>query len=85
MAGLTLDTAGALAAARELGAAGWAAAELLLVLEGAIRAAGASYAAGDFLQLTSAEIRNVSALEDQSCLCLVVGDDRLFSGATSRG
>ena len=32
MAGLTLDTAGALAAARELGAAGWAAAELLLAI-----------------------------------------------------
>jgi hypothetical protein len=32
MAGLTLDTAGALAAARDLGAAGWAAAELLLAL-----------------------------------------------------
>ena len=29
MAGLTLDTAGALAAARDLGATGWAAAELL--------------------------------------------------------
>ena len=32
MAGLTLDTAGALAAARDLGAAGWAAAELLLAI-----------------------------------------------------
>ncbi|SUE63497.1 hypothetical protein [Roseomonas gilardii] len=32
MAGLTLDTAGALAAARELGAAGWPAAELLFAL-----------------------------------------------------
>jgi hypothetical protein len=32
MAGLTLDTADALAAARELGAGGWAAAELLLAL-----------------------------------------------------
>ena len=32
MAGLTLDTAGALAASRELGATGWAAAELLLAL-----------------------------------------------------
>lgn len=32
MAGLTLDTAGALAAARELGVTGWAAAELLLAL-----------------------------------------------------
>lgn len=32
MAGLTLDTAGALAAARELGASGWAAAELLLAI-----------------------------------------------------
>ena len=32
MAGLTLDTAGALAAARELGASGWAAAELLLAV-----------------------------------------------------
>ncbi|WP_211842271.1 hypothetical protein [Neoroseomonas alkaliterrae] len=32
MAGLTLDTAGALAAARELGAAGWSAAELLLAI-----------------------------------------------------
>ena len=29
MGGLTLDTAGVLAAARELGASGWAAAELL--------------------------------------------------------
>ncbi|MEO3475530.1 hypothetical protein AAFN86_27000 [Roseomonas sp. CAU 1739] len=41
MAGLTLDTAGALAAARELGATGWAASELLLAIrigmaEGAI-------------------------------------------------
>ena len=32
MGGLTLDTAGALAAARELGAAGWVAAELLLAI-----------------------------------------------------
>ena len=32
MAGLTLDTAGALAAARDLGATGWAAAALLLAL-----------------------------------------------------
>lgn len=32
MSGLTLDTAGALAAARELGATGWAAAELLLAI-----------------------------------------------------
>ena len=32
MAGLTLDTAGALAAARELGAAGWPTAELLLAI-----------------------------------------------------
>jgi hypothetical protein len=32
MAGLTLDTAGALAAARELGATGWLAAELLLAI-----------------------------------------------------
>ena len=32
MAGLTLDTAGALATARDLGSAGWAAAELLLAL-----------------------------------------------------
>ena len=32
MAGLTLDTAGALAAARERGAAGWASAELLLAI-----------------------------------------------------
>jgi hypothetical protein len=32
MAGLTLNTAGALAAARELGAAGWTAAELLLAI-----------------------------------------------------
>ena len=32
MAGLTLDTAGALSTARELGATGWAAAELLLAI-----------------------------------------------------
>ena len=32
MAGLTLDTAGALAAGRELGAGGWAATELLLAI-----------------------------------------------------
>ena len=32
MAGLRLDTAGALAAARDLGASGWAAAELLLAI-----------------------------------------------------
>ena len=32
MAGLTLDTSGALAAARELGAAGWSATELLLAI-----------------------------------------------------
>jgi hypothetical protein len=32
MAGLTLDTAGALTAARDLGAAGWAAAERLLAI-----------------------------------------------------
>ncbi|MBW6400421.1 hypothetical protein KPL78_21350 [Roseomonas sp. HJA6] len=32
MAGLTLDTAGALAAAREMGASGWVAAELLLAI-----------------------------------------------------
>jgi hypothetical protein len=32
MAGLTLDTVGALAAARDLGASGWAAAELLFAV-----------------------------------------------------
>ena len=32
MAGLTLDTASALAAARDLGATGWAAAKLLLAI-----------------------------------------------------
>ena len=32
MAGLTFDTTGALTAARELGASGWAAAELLLAI-----------------------------------------------------
>ena len=32
MAGLTLDTTGALAAARGLGASGWAATELLLAI-----------------------------------------------------
>ena len=32
MAGLTLDTAGALASARDLGASGWPAAELLLAI-----------------------------------------------------
>ncbi|MBW6401425.1 hypothetical protein KPL78_26480 [Roseomonas sp. HJA6] len=32
MTGLTLDTAGALAAAREMSAGGWAAAELLLAI-----------------------------------------------------
>ena len=32
MGGLTFDTAGALAAAREMGATGWAAAELLLAV-----------------------------------------------------
>jgi hypothetical protein len=32
MGGLSLDTAGALAAARDLGASGWAAAELLLAI-----------------------------------------------------
>ncbi len=32
MTGLSLDTAGALAAARDLGAIGWAAAELLLAI-----------------------------------------------------
>ncbi|WP_198369756.1 hypothetical protein [Roseomonas rosulenta] len=32
MAGLTLDTAGALAAARDMGATGWAATELLLAI-----------------------------------------------------
>lgn len=32
MVGLTLDTSGALAAAHELGATGWAAAELLLAI-----------------------------------------------------
>ena len=32
MSGLTLDTAGALAASGEMGATGWAAAELLLAI-----------------------------------------------------
>ena len=32
MSGLTLDTASALAAARDLGATGWSAAELLLAI-----------------------------------------------------
>ena len=32
MAGLTIDTGGALAAGRDLGAVGWAAAELLLAI-----------------------------------------------------
>ena len=42
MAGLTLDTAGALAAARDLGAAGWAAAELLLAMRMGLAASSAS-------------------------------------------
>ena len=59
MAGRTLDTAGALAAARELGAAGWSAAELLLAIrigmaEGATLAAGGTRVgeAGWFLRPT---------------------------------
>jgi len=38
MAGLSLDVTAALAAARELGATGWAAAELLLALRHGIAA-----------------------------------------------
>jgi hypothetical protein len=51
MAGLTLDTAGALAAARELGAVGWAAAELLLALR-------AGMAAGSVAQQDGAATRD---------------------------
>jgi hypothetical protein len=42
MAGLTLDTAGALAAAREMGASGWAAAELLTAMRLGISAGTAT-------------------------------------------
>jgi hypothetical protein len=52
MAGLTLDTAGALAAARELGtgatgAASWAAAELLLAIRIGMAEGAASHAKGE--------------------------------------
>ena len=42
MAGLTLDTAGALALAREMGANGWAAAELLMALRMGLAAGSAA-------------------------------------------
>ncbi|MBX6741382.1 MAG: hypothetical protein IRY87_04945 [Acetobacteraceae bacterium] len=45
MAGLTLDTAGALAAARDLGAAGWAAADLLLAIRIGMAEGGAERSA----------------------------------------
>lgn len=47
MAGLKLDTAGALAAARELGAAGWAAAELLLAIRAGMAEAAAAHRDGE--------------------------------------
>ncbi|MBX6387226.1 MAG: hypothetical protein IRZ07_30330, partial [Microbispora sp.] len=42
LAGLTMDTAGALAAAREMGATGWAAAELLAAMRAGMVAGAAS-------------------------------------------
>jgi hypothetical protein len=42
MAGLKLDTAGALSAARDLGASGWAAAELLLAIRMGLAAGSAA-------------------------------------------
>ena len=45
MAGLALDTAGALAAARDLGASGWAAAELLLAIRIGMAEGGAERSA----------------------------------------
>ncbi|HEV7266144.1 MAG TPA: hypothetical protein VGN83_14675 [Falsiroseomonas sp.] len=47
MAGLTLDTAGALATARELGAAGWAAAELLLAIRAGMAEGAAARREGE--------------------------------------
>ena len=47
MAGLTLDTAGALAAARELGATGWAAAELLLAIRNGMAEGAAAHREGE--------------------------------------
>ena len=45
MAGLTLDTAGALSAARELGATGWMAADLLLAIRIGMAEGGAERSA----------------------------------------
>jgi hypothetical protein len=47
VSGLTLDTAGALAAARELGAAGWAAAELLLAIRIGMAEGSAAHREGE--------------------------------------
>jgi hypothetical protein len=47
MAGLMLDTAGALAAARDLGAAGWAATELLLAIRIGMAEGGAARREGE--------------------------------------
>ncbi|WP_170979444.1 hypothetical protein [Roseomonas sp. HF4] len=47
MAGLTLDTAGALAAARNLGATGWAAAELLLAIRIGMAEGAATHREGE--------------------------------------
>jgi hypothetical protein len=47
MGGLSLDTAGALAAVREMGASGWAAAELLLALRIGMAEGGAARREGE--------------------------------------
>ena len=47
MAGLTLDTAGALVAARDLGASGWAAAELLLAIRNGMAEGAAARREGE--------------------------------------
>ena len=47
MAGLTLDTAGALAAAREMGAPGWVAAELLAAIRIGMAEGAAAHREGE--------------------------------------
>jgi hypothetical protein len=47
MAGVTLDTAGALAAAREMGATGWATADLLLAIRIGMAEGAANHAKGE--------------------------------------
>jgi anti-sigma factor ChrR (cupin superfamily) len=55
-----------------------AAADLLVVLRGAVRTGASVHSRGDFIDTAGARLKEASAHGASDCLCLVVGDDDLY-------